>query len=72
MPQRVLVTAGASGIGREIVRAFAAKGASVFIDAKALNALASEISSLKIGVCDMSNVRTSSLGGRMHAGVGWP
>lgn len=40
MVQGVLVTAGASGIGREIVRAFAAKGATVFvcdIDAKALD-----------------------------------
>jgi NAD(P)-dependent dehydrogenase (short-subunit alcohol dehydrogenase family) len=57
MAQRVLVTAGASGIGREIVRAFVAKGASVFvcdIDAKALNVLASEITSLKIGICDVS------------------
>src|SRR6516164_3035337 len=29
--QRVLVTAGAAGIGREIVRAFAAGGAAVFV-----------------------------------------
>jgi NAD(P)-dependent dehydrogenase (short-subunit alcohol dehydrogenase family) len=57
MTQRVLVTAGASGIGREIVRAFAANGASVFvcdIDAKALNVLAGEVVSLKIGICDVS------------------
>src|SRR5689334_897510 len=57
MAQRVLVTAGASGIGREIVRAFAADGASVYvcdIDAKALEALASEIRSLKTGICDVS------------------
>src|SRR3954452_23139533 len=57
MAQRVLVTAGASGIGREIVRAFAANGASVFvcdIDAKALNVLAGEITGLKIGICDVS------------------
>jgi NAD(P)-dependent dehydrogenase (short-subunit alcohol dehydrogenase family) len=57
MAQRVLVTAGASGIGREIVRAFAANGATVFvcdIDAKALDVLASEIPNLKIGVCDVS------------------
>ena len=44
--QRVLVTAGAAGIGREIVRAFAAAGATVFvcdIDAQGLRALAEEI-----------------------------
>ena len=29
--QRVLVTAGAAGIGREIVRAFAAARATVFV-----------------------------------------
>jgi NAD(P)-dependent dehydrogenase (short-subunit alcohol dehydrogenase family) len=57
MAQRVLVTAGASGIGREIVRAFAANGASVFvcdIDAKALTVLAGEITGLKYGICDVS------------------
>jgi len=55
--QRVLVTAGAAGIGREIVRAFAAGGASVFvcdIDDKGLRALAEEIVCLKTGVCDVS------------------
>jgi len=55
--QRVLVTAGAAGIGREIVRAFAAGGAAVFvcdIDAQALRALAGEIVGLKTGVCDVS------------------
>jgi len=55
--QRVLITAGAAGIGREIVRAFAATGAKIFvcdIDAAALNALASEIAGLKTGVCDVS------------------
>lgn len=57
MGQRVLVTAGASGIGREIARAFAASGASVFvcdIDAKALTAVAAEITGLKTGFCDVS------------------
>lgn len=57
MAQRVLVTAGAAGIGREIVRAFAAIGASVFvcdIDADALEALAGEIPGLKTGICDVS------------------
>jgi NAD(P)-dependent dehydrogenase (short-subunit alcohol dehydrogenase family) len=42
MNQRVLIT-GASGIGREIARAFAAQGAKVFvcdIDQKALETLA--------------------------------
>ena len=55
--QRVLVTAGAAGIGREIVRAFAAGGATVFvcdIDAQALRALAGEIVGLKTGVCYVS------------------
>jgi NAD(P)-dependent dehydrogenase (short-subunit alcohol dehydrogenase family) len=55
--QRVLVTAGAAGIGREIVRAFAAGGATVFvcdIDAEGLRALAEEITGLKTGVCDVS------------------
>ena len=31
MPQRVLITAGAAGIGREFARAFAANGAKVFV-----------------------------------------
>jgi NAD(P)-dependent dehydrogenase (short-subunit alcohol dehydrogenase family) len=57
MPQRILVTAGASGIGREIARAFAANGARVFvcdIDAKALEALEAETPGLTTGVCDVS------------------
>ncbi len=55
--QRVLVTAGAAGIGREIARAFAASGAAVFvcdIDAKGLDALAREIAGLKTTICDVS------------------
>jgi NAD(P)-dependent dehydrogenase (short-subunit alcohol dehydrogenase family) len=55
--QRVLVTAGASGIGREIVRAFCANGASVFvcdIDPNALKALEGEIAGVKTGLCDVS------------------
>ena len=46
MPQRVLITAGAAGIGREFARAFAATGSSVFvcdIDTKAIEAIAKEI-----------------------------
>ncbi len=57
MSQRVLVTAGASGIGREIVRAFSSIGAKVFVvdvDADGLSALAEEIPGLRIAVCDMA------------------
>lgn len=57
MDQRVLVTAGASGIGREIVRAFAAQGARVFvcdIDTTGLDRLAHEIPGIATTVCDMS------------------
>ncbi|HWE00805.1 MAG TPA: SDR family oxidoreductase [Tepidisphaeraceae bacterium] len=57
MQRRVLITAGASGIGREIARAFAATGAAVFvcdIDAQALDTLAREIAGLGTAVCDLS------------------
>jgi NAD(P)-dependent dehydrogenase (short-subunit alcohol dehydrogenase family) len=57
MTQRVLVTAGAAGIGREIAKAFAANGAKVFvcdIDAKGLDALKAEAPGLTTGVCDVS------------------
>lgn len=56
--QRVLITAGASGIGREIARAFLAAGAGVFvcdIDTKALAAVEVELPGVKTGVCDVSN-----------------
>jgi NAD(P)-dependent dehydrogenase (short-subunit alcohol dehydrogenase family) len=56
--QRVLITAGASGIGREIARSFAANGAQVFvvdINADALAALARESSEIQTAVCDMSS-----------------
>lgn len=55
--QRVLVTAGAAGIGREIVRAFAAQGAKVFvcdIDGPGLDKLAQEIPGLVTKICDVS------------------
>jgi NAD(P)-dependent dehydrogenase (short-subunit alcohol dehydrogenase family) len=58
MVQRVLVTAGASGIGAEFARAFAANGAKVFvcdIDAKTLDALAKEIPGLIARPCDMAS-----------------
>ncbi len=58
MSQRVLITAGAAGIGREFARAFAATGAKVFIcdiDTKSLEALAKEIPGLIAKPCDMSS-----------------
>jgi NAD(P)-dependent dehydrogenase (short-subunit alcohol dehydrogenase family) len=58
MRQRVLITAGASGIGREFARAFAAIGAKVFvcdIDLKSLEALAREIPGLVAKPCDMAS-----------------
>jgi NAD(P)-dependent dehydrogenase (short-subunit alcohol dehydrogenase family) len=57
MPQRVLITAGAAGIGREFARAFTAAGAKVFvcdIDTKALDAIAKDVPGLIARVCDMS------------------
>src|ERR1700731_388169 len=57
MPQRVLITAGAAGIGREFARAFAATGSSVFvcdIDTAALETIAKEIPGLIAKACDMS------------------
>ncbi len=56
MSQRVLITAGAAGIGREFARAFAATGAKVFIcdiDEPGLAALAKEIPALTAQRCDM-------------------
>lgn len=60
MAQRVLVTAGAAGIGKEIARAFAANGATVCvcdIDVKALDTAAKDIPGLKTVVCDVSKRR---------------
>ena len=57
MSQRVLITAGAAGIGREFARAFASNGAKVFvcdIDDKALSEIAKEIPGLTATRCDMS------------------
>ncbi len=58
MTQRVLITAGASGIGREMARAFAATGAKLFvcdIDAKGLDELAKEIPGTATALCDMAS-----------------
>ena len=54
---RVIVTAGAAGIGREFARAFAANGGRVFvcdIDTKALEAIAKEIPGVIARPCDMA------------------
>ncbi len=56
--QRVLITAGAAGIGREFARAFAANGAKVFtcdIDTQALAALEREVPGVIAKPCDMSS-----------------
>jgi NAD(P)-dependent dehydrogenase (short-subunit alcohol dehydrogenase family) len=56
--QRVLVTAGASGIGREIALGFAENGAQVFVvdvDADGLTALRQESPNIKTALCDMSS-----------------
>ena len=56
MNQRVLVKAGASGIGLDISRAFAAQGAKIFvcdIDAKGLQ-------DLKFIALDLDDARLSS------------
>jgi NAD(P)-dependent dehydrogenase (short-subunit alcohol dehydrogenase family) len=57
MAQRVLITAGASGIGKEVARAYRAIGADVCvcdINASALEAAAKDIPGLKTVVCDVS------------------
>lgn len=60
MAQRVLITAGGSGIGKEIARAFVDSGAKVCvcdIDKVALEEAAKDIPSLVIKVCDVSKRR---------------
>ena len=54
--RKILITAGASGIGRHIAEAFLAAGDAVYtcdIDAAALKATAADLPGLKVGVCDV-------------------
>jgi NAD(P)-dependent dehydrogenase (short-subunit alcohol dehydrogenase family) len=56
--RKVLVTAGASGIGKEIAAAFLLAGDSVYtcdIDPTALDAAVREMPGLKTGLCDVGN-----------------
>ena len=56
--RRVLVTAGAAGIGKEIVAAFLSAGDSVYtcdINRAALDTTARELPGLKTGVCDVGD-----------------
>jgi NAD(P)-dependent dehydrogenase (short-subunit alcohol dehydrogenase family) len=58
MIQRVLVTAGAGGIGLAIARGFAANGAQVYvvdIDKAALERLAQESANIHCSACDLSD-----------------
>ena len=57
MNQRVLITAGASGIGLAIGQSFAAAGAKVFVcdlNEKGLNDLKQATPGVMTGVCDVS------------------
>jgi NAD(P)-dependent dehydrogenase (short-subunit alcohol dehydrogenase family) len=58
MMRRVLVTAGASGIGKEIAAAFLSAGDSVYtcdVNRAALEGTAGELPGLKTGVCDVGD-----------------
>jgi NAD(P)-dependent dehydrogenase (short-subunit alcohol dehydrogenase family) len=56
--KRVLITAGAAGIGLAMARAFVAAGARVHvcdIDANALNAIGKELPAVSVSACDVSD-----------------
>ena len=56
--QRVLITAGAGGIGREIAKAFTAQGGKVYvcdIDEAALTAIRKDIPGITAAHCDMAS-----------------
>jgi NAD(P)-dependent dehydrogenase (short-subunit alcohol dehydrogenase family) len=61
--KRVLVTAGAGGIGRAIAEAFVADGAHVFvcdIDAAALSQMQAQLPGIRTAVCDIADRRAAS------------
>ena len=56
--RKILITAGASGIGRHIAAAFLANGDAVYacdIDSEALYAAAADLRGLMTGVCDIGD-----------------
>ena len=58
MSRKVLVTAGASGIGKHIAAAFIRSGADVYtcdINAEALKSAAEELKGLKTGICNVGD-----------------
>jgi len=58
MSRKVLVTAGASGIGKQIAAAFIGSGADVYtcdINAEALKSAAAELKGLKTGICNVGD-----------------
>src|SRR6516165_10377359 len=58
MSRKVLVTAGASGTGKQIAAAFIGSGADVYtcdINAEALKSAAAELKGLKTGICNVGD-----------------
>lgn len=69
---RVLVTAGAGGIGLEVARAFAREGAKVFVsdvDQTALAALKTTDPTLRATVCDVSD--RAAVGRMFDEAIAW-